>query len=166
MNSLKINNLQLKPIDSNKFMQLNEVLINNRLLQRNILSIKRLSKHNLTTFNNVHITRYLSDLIENLLNGSTINKQQFDILNDTEKIILTRVLSLANITKMNYFNIEQVKEILIKQMRKIENEINKNAKNVTPQQIADLKQILNALQDLKILSLVDRNAYLNQLTQL
>lgn len=124
------------------------------------MSIKRLNKTNIPTFNNCKITRHLSDIIENLINGVYPQSSEIDILTIPEQIIYNRIINLSNIQKKTYTNYKYIIDILKNEM--IENELLINNNSANDDTIKKLKNIVNILCEFNLIHNKDKNEYITQ----
>jgi hypothetical protein len=158
------------------YKQLNDILINFQLLQKNILSIKRLNGSNIPTFNNIRISRFLSDIIDNLIKSSYTTKEQYDQLKENEKLLYNRIINLSNIQKITYSNILYIVEDLKKQLLNNETIINNvyiSQQNIKQEEqiknnnqcieaINNITKITNILNELKFITHKDKINYISQ----
>jgi hypothetical protein len=149
----------------NNLIKLGDIYINKKKLYNdNIISICYANKCKIDLYNNKKISDLLVDLLMNIIDNKNINKNDYILLPDNEKLIYNSLLRLANLHKQNNVNIEDTVEKLKHQFQLLEGEI--SAGNTNKNLIIELKEVLRKMINFKLISLANAKKYIKEIISL
>lgn len=146
----------------NNLVKLGDIYINKKkLFNDNIISICYANKCKIDLYNNKKISDLLVELLMNVIDNKIVNKNDYILLSDKEKLIYNSLLRLANLHKQNNINIEDTVEKLKHQLQLLEGEI--LAGNTNKNLIIELKEILRKMINFKLISLSNAKKYIKEI---
>lgn len=159
----------IKPKQLPKYSQFGKVkILLDKLYHKNILSIKNNKNHNIQEFPNIEVSDEFVNLIMKIFDGEKIAYKHLENLNKNEKELFKLLMYISGLHKDkisdDFINLKSIEEKLKEKFQLLEGEI--LAGNNNPLLLKDMKETLNKMVSINLISLKNATDYYKNISNI